>query len=76
MVFHSGWWEQNCKGGKENLEAIAFLQKLNTAILGKYPHKMMIAEESTAWPLVTKPAAANRHCCRFSPVGRNHMPEP
>ena len=36
-----GEWEQNVKGGKENLEAIAFLQKLNTAILGRYPHKMM-----------------------------------
>ena len=34
-----GEWEQNVNGGKENLEAIAFLQKLNTAILGRYPHK-------------------------------------
>ena len=53
-----GEWEQNVNGGKENLEAIAFLQKLNTAILGRYPHKMMIAEESTAYPGITAPTDA------------------
>ena len=52
-----GEWEPNIHGENKNLEAIAFLQKLNTAVLGKYAWKYMIAEESTAWPLVTKPAA-------------------
>lgn len=50
-----GQWQPNKYGGEENLEAIDFLHKLNTAIFAKIPHALMIAEESSAWPLVTKP---------------------
>ena len=41
----------NENGGKENLEAVAFLQKLNEAVFAVEPDVMMIAEESTSWPM-------------------------
>lgn len=51
----NGNWQPNINGGRENLEAVTFLQKLNEAVFKNFPDVMMIAEESTAWPMVSKP---------------------
>ena len=53
-----GQWTPNKYGGKENLEAIAFLQDLNRMAFRVNPDILMIAEESTAWPLVSRPVDA------------------
>jgi 1,4-alpha-glucan branching enzyme len=50
-----GEWIPNRHGGRENLEAIAFLQTLNRALYREHPDTVSIAEESTAWPGVSRP---------------------
>ena len=52
-----GQWSPNVHGGRENLEAIAFLQEVNATVYRHHPGVLMIAEESTAWPGVTRPTS-------------------
>ena len=50
-----GEWLPNCFGGRENLEAIEFLKELNVQVHHHFPGTLTIAEESTAWPGVSRP---------------------
>ncbi len=83
-----GEWLPNAYGGRENLEAIAFLKKLNGIVHHYYPGVLTIAEESTAWPGVTHPSAEGglgfdfkwnmgwmhdmRQYLRLDPIHRKH----
>ena len=51
----AGEWIPNEKGGRENLEAVRFLQRMNKELYGHHPGVMTIAEESTSWPKVSQP---------------------
>jgi len=51
----AGEWIPNVHGGRENLEAISFLQRLNTEVFGRQPGAQTYAEESTSWPGVSRP---------------------
>jgi 1,4-alpha-glucan branching enzyme len=51
----AGEWVPNRYGGHENLEAVGFLRQLNESVYREYPDVQTIAEESTAWPLVSRP---------------------
>jgi 1,4-alpha-glucan branching enzyme len=53
----AGEWIPNREGGRENLEAIAFLRRFNEVVYGEYSDVQTYAEESTAWPMVSRPTS-------------------
>ena len=55
----AGEWSPNIHGGRENLEAVQFLQEMNATVYKRVPGATTIAEESTSWPGVTQPTSAD-----------------
>ena len=53
----AGEWVPNVHGGNENLEAVAFLKRANEVVFGRHPGATTLAEESTAWPMVSRPTS-------------------
>jgi 1,4-alpha-glucan branching enzyme len=51
----AGQWEPNEHGGRENLEAVSFMQALNEQVHAQCPGAVVMAEESTSWPMVSRP---------------------
>ena len=54
---NEGEWIPNKYGGRENLDAISLLREMNEAIYNEFPDVQTIAEESTSWPMVSKPVS-------------------
>ena len=52
-----GEWVPNCFGGRENLEAVAFLKRFNEVVYAEYPDTLTAAEESTSYPMVSRPTS-------------------
>ena len=55
-----GQWLPNKFGGRENLEAIDFIKEMNAVVFAEHPGVMTIAEESTSWPMVSRPGRPRR----------------
>src|SRR5260370_8912247 len=73
----AGGWIPNKYGGRENLDAIDFIRRFNTEVFARFPQATTAAEESTAWPQVSRPIEYGGRGCFFQMHiwGGQHQPE-